>query len=238
MSGPYQQQQQYEEARKSLLDVVLEDYNQGKDARASRVFLVAEIDGNATEQIEGFFEEFVTTREKEKDNGSITGMLVTLNQVACAAIVEASTKVLLTLVSALHELSKDTGAVARNLRVCYLSEEVLREFSSWNCRSLRTLSDPDYGTGNVLKSTFDCYKGFIELAREMKTAPSAAKARELFHSQKTQVLNRLPTAEQLLTFARSEELCSLSEYLDIYTSHIDNCLDSERIWPAEELLKY
>jgi hypothetical protein len=222
--------------RRSLLDVVLEDYGHGKDMRTSRVFLVAEIESSPTAvaHIEAFHENFVSSNEKE--NNPITGVMWIINQTTCIDVVEASTKTLLTFLRELNEAAKETQ-IARNLRVCYFSEEVIREFPLWSARSFRAAPESEIQSTNVLKSTFDTYKSIIELAREVKSMPSVGKAKEFMSSSKPLLVQRIPSSERVQSYARNPELCSVGEYLEIFDSPVECMLDSERVWPVEETLK-
>ncbi len=223
----------------TLLNVFLDHYSVGKDARTSRLFLIAEVDSSyqSIQQIEGFHNEFVSSQNKDEP---VTGALFIINSSVCVHLLEAPSKVLMHLLRTLHESSENPStAVARNIKVVHFTEEVSRQFPIWQLRSVKIVSETDctVSSGAVLKAVFDVMKGILELGREMKSLANSLKAQEHIHSTKNAVMQKIPSSERLRAFCAADELCSLSEYLQIYDAPAEFSPDSEKTWPVEEFIK-
>jgi len=219
----------------SMLDVVMGEYNKAQAFRTSRLMLSAELvqDKASFDDIIKFHEQFV--RPGADKDSRATGMLVTINNICMVHLLEAPTKVLVTL---LRALSKEK-TMFKNMRVCCFVEEIPREYKVWAARATRT-ADEEVLPKDWVRVIFGTLKGLLELARdanEMKAADE--KVVEFLTKTETKpVLSKLPTAQRVMAFSHCEDLCSVEEFLEIYDKPIDFTLESEKVWPVEPFLKY
>jgi len=93
--------------RMSLLDVVVDEYNQERDARTSRLVLIGEVDSEKVSALQKFHTDFLDALDIS--GVRLTGVLVILNSQAFVAIVEAPSKVLVRLMKNLTKVSSQTG---------------------------------------------------------------------------------------------------------------------------------
>jgi hypothetical protein len=181
-------------------------------------------------------------------------------------LVEAPTKVLVTLLRNLAEVSQTSGSKAggkgatsflpgaatnqapllRTSKVLSFTEEVPREFHIWAWRALRMPAD-DFMNSTLglnlqrdsLKVLFETVKNLLELGREL-SGMSEEKAIDFIQtSVSRQFTSKLPTSERLQAYIHSiEDLCSIQEWLDIFDTPIEFTLENEKVWPVEPFLKY
>jgi len=230
------------EEPKTLLDVLEAEYNRNKDSRTSRLMMVAEINkagGTSDDDVLSFHQEFVESHTGEDE---ISGLLVAVNHNTIAHVLEAPTKVLMDLLRVFGTTSskrkdekKPTAPLLCNIRVASFTEEVIREYPLWTGRKFKAQEEGEYQPANYLDATFNIYKDLLELGHEVRSMKSRVK--QYLHGLKPQVVGRLPSSEKLAALAKSDELCSVDEFLEVYDKPIEHTLESEEVWPVEPYLK-
>jgi len=208
----------------SLLDYVLEDFNQDRESRTSRALILFQSD-RAEETHD--WNAFVESKTKE---AVVTGFMLHINQVACAILIESQTNIILEVIRIL------CGRPDCNAKVCLFNEEVVREYPMWQGREAKIISEPDITINNLLPAVFDVHRGLLELGVEARATGDGIKARDLLLGNKPQVLARIPSAERVQALLATD-LCTVAEYLDMYDAPVEFTFDSERVWPAENPLE-
>lgn len=225
-----------ETPQRSLLDVVIEEYNLQKDFRTSRLLLTSQVTGS-DKAVEGFLEEFLA--DHKKDN-TITGVFALLdNKTARGSIhlLEAPSKVILEFLQLLAPKQKG-AALLQHSRVCLFTEEVPREYPVWGFRRVEQAPEEFFPPKTWLKIVFESHRNFLELGRELG-AMSKEKALEYITTTNSKnFLSKLPTVERVQAYSECDDLCSVEEYLEMYDTPVALVLEGEKVWPAEPFLKY
>jgi len=124
------------------------------------------------------------------------------------------------------------------------TEEVPREYHIWATRSMRPQPEESSELAQKLNKEplrimFETLKNMLELGRDL--APmNEEKAIDFIQTSTSKQLSlKLPSTERLAAFLdRVDELCTITEWLEIYDTPIEFTLENEKVWPVEPFLKY
>ena len=196
--------------------------------------------------VEAYVNAFVTGKQAPAREGvrlrdtpeAVTGLVMTINAAALAAVIEAPMPVLRALVRQLTEHADAGTCPLQRAKVCAISEEVPREFVVWGRRVLRVPADDlPAGTVNPVKLAFDLYRAALELARGC-AAMADDKALDFLERVHPRQLPAMPTVEKVAALQAADDVCTPAEWMAIFETPLNLALESETVWPVEPWLKY
>jgi len=224
-----------EETRRSLLDVVLEKVHKaGKQVVVSRLVYVAAVEGKqltSKTEIEAMHEA-VWRRVIDEGEADYTGLLLCFSQ-CFVGVVEAQTSTLLTFLRELCALPKGERLFSK-VRIISSTEDVpSRAYTQWMTAFFK---GDDVGKPTPLEDEVlvdrasDVNLGLIKLGKTL--ADMSQKELETALGSLETAFLELPAVSTVLGLVTHSSVPDLEEYLDIFDTPVDIDLDSEQIWPA------
>ncbi len=209
---------------RSLLHVVSEAYQKNLQDRTSRLLYAAA--KGKKDGVDQFHERFVDTHQGSGVN-ALTGFGAVLSGTTVLHVLEAPTKI---LVSFLHSLrdAEEKMHLVRNVKILSLTEEVPRVYKEWAFSKVVTDAD-DPKDMETIQLVWGSLKQMLQMGMD---TPNASEI-----SEKT-MQRYFPSTQKLARVIASTDLCTPTEYLEIFEAPFNNVMDTEKVWPAELPVKF
>eukprot|EP00466_Bigelowiella_natans_P003602 jgi/Bigna1/87744/estExt_fgenesh1_pg.C_230177 len=227
-----------ESSRVSLLDVAKEIAQKRAHTRTTRVerlnlvqFAIALVQARlvytatrgTNDGIEEFHGDWFKKNSKIHD---VTGLATLISGTMFLHIVEAPTKILLGLLKDLI-VAEEKKLTMKNVKIMAFTEEVSRIYRTWTCESV-AMDPDDAGDVEILTLSWGICKDMLKMGIDAK---AATPTKAMFQKY-------LPSTQKLVKVSSSNDLCTPSEYLKIFHSTVDFTMDSEKHWPAMDLVAF
>eukprot|EP00873_Tetraselmis_striata_P025217 jgi/Tetstr1/445481/TSEL_033259.t1 len=233
-----------ETSRQSLLDVVearLKKQGKSPQSLISRLVYVAKLTGR--ESSCAGVEEFAEKVLKEPVLGAgateYTGVLM-VYPTCCIHVLEARTSMIMRLLRAIQKAAP-TESYLRQVAVIACTEDIpFRAYKKWYATFVDTLSKVEHvdGVDSALcvnaASTINL--SMIAMGKMLSSVPEAELPSTLKSLQS--FYTDLPTPENILAIASTEDCPTLDEFLEIFDEPVNIDLESEKVWPMPEPLRF
>lgn len=220
----------------SLLDVVIDEYNLEADKRTSRILLMGTlVSGTSPEEAEEWHKKLVEEALKKE---VVTGVCFLVDDTSLSHMLEASSGTITKLLRALKPGTE--GCILKDVRICSLSEEVIREYPVWVFRQI-SVEDSGFekGEDSWLNTVFSAVENLLELGRECGPMGNAKAQEFLMGSTDRKTLtSRVPSASMIKSFEKCPDLFTVDAWLEVFDVPIDFTLEGEKVWPVEPPLRY
>lgn len=213
------------------------------------MFLISSTDPRQEDKMLKFFNDIIgdaragvgfREMEREKKPAMVTGLCLSLNGQALVHVVEGPMSIMKKILRSIAAQQEEHGSMSmfQHPKVVSVTEEVFREYSFWVPRKITVNPEEPERITNAVKSCFDMYRPYLELARECG-AMNEEKALDLVENGTGKnLMGKVCSAEMVKIICEQKDIPSVKEWLDIFDTPVDLVLESEKVWPVEPWLKY
>jgi len=233
-----------ETSRQSLLDVVEARLKkQGKTALGiiSRLVYVAKLTGRESSctGVQEFAEKILKEPQLGTGGTAHTGILM-VYPTCCIHVLEARTSTIMRLLRAIQKAAP-TESYLRQIAVISCTEDIpFRAYNKWYATFVDTLSKVEHVDGldstQCVSAASTINLSMIAMGKMLCSVPEAELASSLKSLQS--FYTDLPTPENILAMASTEDCPTLDEFLEIFDEPVNVDLESEKVWPMPEPLRF
>eukprot|EP00658_Telonema_sp_P-2_P061493 TRINITY_DN5019_c0_g1_i1.p1 TRINITY_DN5019_c0_g1~~TRINITY_DN5019_c0_g1_i1.p1 ORF type:complete len:224 (-),score=57.22 TRINITY_DN5019_c0_g1_i1:419-1090(-) len=219
----------------SLLDVVLNSRGHSTTV-LNRVIYVAHVEKSSSDlsALEAFHKPLLN--ESFDDVSRCTGLLMHMGNDTVLHMLEGPSQSVEAFIQKLHN---HTGPLS-DIRVILSTEDIPNPaMPSWIVKSINLpRADSDLDAKEPLAPhLYRTYKGLVEVGAILTELQGEERDRAI-EDMKGKYHEKLPGNELIASMLKSDQTCTLSEFLGIFTEEVQILEESEQIWPMLPGLQY